>query len=65
MSEIKKKVCKICDVPKKLKDFVIHKNYKDGHSDVCLDCNREKYHNSFRVKVLESLERIENKIEKL
>jgi superfamily II helicase len=63
MSEVKKKVCKICGEEKFLRLFVSHKNYKDKHSDICLDCNREKYHTSFRVKVLESLERIENKID--
>jgi len=63
VSDVKKKVCKICGDEKLLKFFVTHKNYKDGHSDICLDCNREKYHTSFRVKVLELLERIENKID--
>lgn len=58
------KVCKVCGVSKPLKEFVIHKNYKDGHSNICKECNRKKYQLSFRNQVLDTLNRIETKIDK-
>lgn len=58
------KICNICNTPKPLEDFVKHSNYKDKHTNICKECNKNKYHSSFRNKVLESLERIENKINK-
>jgi hypothetical protein len=55
------KPCKICGFPKPLKEFVIHRNYADKHSDVCLECNRKKQR-GFNTLVLESLKRIEDKL---
>lgn len=57
------KECKICGIDKSLKEFVIHRNYKDGHSNVCLECNRKKQR-GFNTLVLESLKRIEDKLNK-
>lgn len=62
MKETKKKICKICKKEKCLKDFVIHHGYKDKHSNVCKECSREKYQHSFRREVLDSLKRIEEKL---
>lgn len=55
------KQCKICGVPKDLKEFVKHRNYKDKHSNICLECNRNKQR-GFNTLVLESLKRIEDKL---
>lgn len=63
--EEKKKVCKVCGDSKSLKEFVIHKNYKDGHSNICKACNREKYQHSFRNQVISSLDEIKEKLDVL
>jgi len=36
------KTCYICNIPKSLDDFPKDKHSKDGHSNRCLLCNREK-----------------------
>lgn len=55
------KPCKVCGAHKTLKEFVVHRNYKDNHSNVCLECNRNKQR-GFNTLVLESLKRIEEKL---
>jgi hypothetical protein len=63
---VKTKVCKVCGGdPQPLKNFVVHKNYKDGHSNTCKVCNKNKYQLSFRTKVLDGLREIKEKIDNL
>jgi superfamily II helicase len=59
------KVCKVCGNKKPLKEFVVHKNYKDKHSDICLICNKEKYQNSFRNKVLDGINEILDQVSEI
>jgi superfamily II helicase len=61
--EIIKKICKICKDEKELKFFVKHTGYKDGHSDVCKECNNKIYNVSFRDKVVGELKVINEKLD--
>ncbi len=55
------KQCKICGMHKVLNEFTIHRNYADKHSNICLECNRNK-RKGFITEVIERLERIEKKL---
>lgn len=46
---------------KVLNEFTIHRNYADKHSNICLECNRNK-RKGFITEVIERLERIEKKL---
>jgi hypothetical protein len=48
-----------------LKEFVKHRNYADGYANICKKCNNLKYNIAPKNKILEELEKVNDKLDLL